>query len=180
MTKKKNVIISEGNKPFWQLVVSAVHYTAIVSLLIFFFIGFELTTETKKLKGSFNFLEAIIYLLPTALYFSVVKNFLFDFGERKYKIQYCVGAIKVGSWKNLPEIEYVSVFKQPKTDGDFTFEVNLWYFKNRHFNIYESDDSAPAFELGQAAAKVLNVKLLNATVPNSYKWVKLNKINTSK
>ncbi|WP_273568338.1 hypothetical protein [Maribacter halichondriae] len=137
---------------------------------IFFFANFEFTSETKKLKGSLSLLEAALVLLPSALAFSVVKDVFFDLTQNKYKEQYCVGPIKWGKWKNLPKIDYVSVFKQPKEDGEYIFETNLWYQKNRHFKIYENSDLASVFEMGVSVAKLLHVDLLDATEPNNYKW----------
>lgn len=109
----KNIIISEGNRPLWQLIIAAIHYTAIISLLFFFFTDFEFSLETKKLKRSIHLFEFALFLLPSALAFSVVRNVLFDLENLKYKIEYCVGPVRYGKWKILPEIEYVSVFKQP-------------------------------------------------------------------
>lgn len=172
--KSRNVIISEGNRPFWQLVIAAIHYTAIFFLLFFFFTKFEFTTNTKKLKGSFGLLELALFLIPSALAFSLVRNFLFDLEQKRYKIEYCIGPIRFGKWQQLPEIEYVSVFKQPKADGDYIFEVNLWYSRNQHFNIYENTSLESAFLMGKNVAKVLEVKLLDATVANNFKWTKLD------
>ncbi|WP_299800421.1 hypothetical protein [uncultured Maribacter sp.] len=165
---KNNIIISEGNRPLWQLVIAAIHYTAIVTLLIFYFTDFDFT-----LKTSIHTFELIILILPSAIAFSVVKNVLFDLNNRKYKQQYCVGPIKYGKWKNLPEIEYVSVFKQPLVNGDFVFETNLWHSTNQHFNIFESEIKDPVFLLGKNIAKVLKVDLLDATIPNNYKWIEI-------
>ncbi|MEO1012508.1 MAG: hypothetical protein AAFX53_14475 [Bacteroidota bacterium] len=171
--EQRNIIISEGNRPLWQLIIASAHYTAIISLLFFFFISFEFTTEVKRLKGSFSFLELALYLLPSALYFSLVKDVLFDLVNRKYKEQYRVGPLKFGQWRRLPKIDYVSVFKQPKADGGFVYETNLWYNRNKHFNIYESDSPDAVFLMGESVAKALHVKLLDATEPNDYKWVEV-------
>jgi len=171
--QNRNVIISEGNRPLWQLIIAAIHYTAILALLFFFFAKFEFTTETKKLRGTLGLLELAILLLTSALAFSMVKNFLFDLNERKYKIEYCIGPFHFGKWQKLPEIQYVSVFRQPKQDGNYIYEANLWYQRNKHFNVYESDIKAPAFKMGENIAKILNVKLLDATEPNNFRWINL-------
>lgn len=176
VVERKNVIISEGNRPLWQRVIAAIHYTAILYLLFKFFIGFDLTSDNKKLKGSLSLLEIAIFLFPSALAFSVVKDILFDLEQRKYKIQYCVGPIRVGKWQALPDIEYVSVFKQPKADGGYAYEANLWYAGNRHFNVCESDLLEPAYKMGENVAKVLQVNLLDATEANNNKWVKFEDI----
>ena len=51
-----------------------------------FFIGFEFTLETKKLKGSLGLLEIAMALLVPALSFSVVKDVLFQLDTKNYKI----------------------------------------------------------------------------------------------
>lgn len=170
--ERKNVIISEGNRPLWQLVIAALHYTVIVILLFFFFAKFEITTDTKKLRGSLSLLELALFLLPSALAFSVVSSSLFDLNNKQYKVAYGVGPISWGKWRTLPEIEYVSVFRQPKKDGSFIFETNLWYADNRHFNVYQNDDKEKVMLMGKSVAKLLKVNLWDATVPQKGHWIK--------
>jgi len=170
----KNTIISEGNRPWWQRVIAAVFYTAIIYILFIFFATLKFSGKTDDLKSSLSILELLIFLVPGALSFSVVRNFLFDLEQKKFKIEYCVGPIRVGKWEDLPKIEYVSVFKQPLKEGEFIFEANLWYQRNKHFNVYSSDNKDAAFEMGMEISKILEVKLLDATVPNQSTWVNLD------
>lgn len=170
----QNIIITSGNRPLWQLVIAAIHYTAIITLLLFYFKAFEFSFDIKVLKNGVHIIEIIAFILPSALAFSVVKDVLFDLNDKKYKVQYCVGPIKYGNWRKLPAIEYVSVFKQPLANGDFIFETNLWHNTNKHFKIFDSDSKYDVFLMGIKVAKSLNVKLLDATVPNSYTWVDLD------
>ncbi|SNR56914.1 hypothetical protein SAMN04488009_2494 [Maribacter sedimenticola] len=163
--RKKNVIISEGNRPLWHLIIAAIHYTAIVSLLLFYIVDFK----PSLIKG-IHTLKIILFILPGALTFSIVKDVLFDLQNKRYKLQYGVGPIRYGIWKELPEIEYVSVFKQPLVDGNFIYEANLWYAKNRHFNVYESESKQQAYLFGENIAKILEIDLLDATEPNNYTW----------
>ena len=65
----------------------------------------------------------------------------------------------------------MSVFRQLKANDDILFEVNLWYERNIHFNVYEHLEQAPAIEMGKAVSTALNVRLLDATVPNKHKWL---------
>ena len=164
-------IIREGNRPWWQRLIAALLYTVTFVLLLLFFTNFQFTLDTKMLKGSFGLLEISIFTFFNALAFSVVRDFVFDIENRRFKILYCVGPIELGSWRKLPEIEYVSVFKQLLADGNYVYETNLWYQGNRHMEIYENLDKAMAFEMGREIAKILNVSLLDATVPNNYVWV---------
>lgn len=169
----KNIIISEGNRPLWQLIIAAAHYSAIVVLLFFFFTKFEFTTNTKILRDSFSLLEAAIFLIPSALAFSVVRSSLFDMENKQFKIAYVVGPFRWGKWRPLPKIEYVSVFRQSKADGSFVYEANLWYKGNRHFNIYENQHQETVMLMGKNVAQLLKVDLWDATVPQKGHWVKL-------
>lgn len=141
------------------------------------FTDFEFTTDNVKVKGSVVYIKLAIIALTAGLGFSVVQDTIFNLKERKYKIQYSVGPIKVGKWKKLPKIDYVSVFKQPKVDDDFIYETNLWYNRNKHFHIYESFDFESVYEMGESVARVLKVDLLDATIPNDHKWVNLTAIS---
>jgi len=55
--------------------------------------------------------------------------------------------------------------------GKKIFEVNLWYDKNKHWELYEKHDFAEAFAIGFEISELLNIDLLDATKPNNYKWV---------
>ena len=167
-------IIREGNRPWWQRIIAALLYTITLVLLFLFFTNFQFTLDTKILKGSLGLLEISIFTFLNALAFSVVRDFVFDLENGRFKILYCVGPIEVGSWRKLPEIEYVSVFKQLLADGNYVYETNLWYQRNRHMEIYENLDKEIAFEMGREMAKVLNVGHLDATLPNNYVWVDLD------
>lgn len=168
---KSKILISEGNRPLWQLILAAALYTAVVISLFIFVRNFEFTADAKRLRTAFDPLKIALLLLPTALAFSIVKDVLFDLDEKKYKEQYCLGRIKFGRWHDLPKIEYVSVFRQLKRNGDIVFEVNLWYERNKHFTIYEHKELEPVFSMGTSVSNSLNVRLLDATVPNNHKWL---------
>lgn len=158
--KDKNVIISEGYRPFWQIILAALCYTLAVLLLAMFFFGYEPFSENTS-KGTRNF--GLLYIgmlcISQGILFSVVKHIHFDLGQKKIKEEYQVGPIKVGKWMNLPEIQYVSIFRQPKADGNFVYEVNLWYQRNRHFNIYQNTHADTVELMGRSVAQTLNVDL---------------------
>lgn len=174
MEDNRNFIITEGSRPLWQRFVAAFLFTIAILFLISFITVFEFTTEAKKIEGSFSLLEIALFLGSIGIGFSVVQDVLFDLENKRYKIQYCIGPIKIGKWKKLPIIEYVSVFRQPKEDGEFIYEANLWYNRNQHLNVYENEDREPAFSMGVNVAKILNVRLLDATVANDSKWVEID------
>lgn len=175
--EKGKVIISEGNRPFWHSVVASVFYTLAILLVSMFFFGFEIFPKNGiSSQWNFNMLIAATACMAQGILFSSVKFVFFDLSVKRYKEEYRVGPFKTGRWKQLPEIEYVSVFRQPKKDGNFIFETNLWYKKNKHFNIYESAVLEPAVVMGKSVALLLKVNLLDATRPNNHTWINVEDV----
>lgn len=170
--EKKSVIISEGARPFWQLIVGALFFTLAGLFLIMFFTGYELLPKQGN-PERWDFKTLILFYACTlqGVLFAGVKNVLLDLKNMKYKMQLQVGPIKTGYWKKLPTIDYVSVFKQPRKDKSEIFKTNLWYSKNKHLTIYTSFNQEAAFKMGEAIARALKVELLDATISNNYKWV---------
>lgn len=170
----KNVIISEGNRPFWQIILATLCYTLAAILLAMFFFGYQpLSEQSVNASGDFNFLYIGVMCVSQGILFSAVKNIHFDVGNSKMKEEYQVGPIKIGTWRNLPEIKYVAVFRQPKADGSFIFETNLWYKTNKHFNIYQNTHRETVMLMGKNVAQILKVGLWDATVPQKEHWIVL-------
>lgn len=97
-------------------------------------------------------------------------DYHFDFENKKYKIEKHVGPIKFGRWKPFKKIEYLSVFN----NGKGFYEINLWYNKNKRFNIINFEELDITLETGKTIAKKLNIDLLDAaTDPRDSKWVTL-------
>ena len=171
---KSKIIISEGVRPLWQTLVAAAFYTLTFILLAMFFFSYEIFPE-EGMDNRWNFGVFYIAIACAAqgILFSSVKSIFFDLENQKYKEEYRVGPLCVGNWKPLPAIEYVSVFRQLKANASYTYEVNLWMKGNRSFTIYETGEMATTFAMGESTAKALKVDLLDATVPNDFKWVDL-------
>ncbi len=49
----------------------------------------------------------------------------------------------------------------------------IYGIKEIIISMYENIDLGPAFSMGVNVAKVLNVKLLGATIANEHKWLKM-------
>ena len=168
----KNIIISEGIRPLWQTLIAAAFFTLAVIMLGMFFFGYEIfPVDGVSYKGNFGVFYIATACTAQGILFSSVKSVLFDLNNSKYKEEYGVGPLRYGRWKKLPKIEYVSVFRQLKENKSYTYEVNMWMKGNKNFTIYESGDLATTFAMGENTAKTLDVDLLDATVPNDYKWV---------
>ncbi|WP_147309574.1 hypothetical protein [Marixanthomonas ophiurae] len=102
--------------------------------------------------------------------FSLVRDYHFDFENKKYKVEKCVGPLKFGKWKAFKKLEYISIFK----NGKGFYEVNLWYNRNKHFNITTLDTFQDCFEIGKSIAEKLKINFLDAaTDPRNSLWIKL-------
>lgn len=169
----KNIIITEGGRPLWQTLLAAACYTLALLLLATFFFGYELFPKTGiDNRWNVKLCYSAIICAAQGVVFSSVKSIYFNLKDNTFKKEYSVGPIKVGSWKKLPNVAYVSVFRQLKKDGSHTYEVNLWLTGNKSFTVYESSHMESTFAMGKNTASSLKVNLLDARVPNNYKWIK--------
>lgn len=117
----------------------------------------------------YSFLAFLAFIM--GLKFSAKNTMFFDLKNRKFKDQIQVGPFKVGKWKDLPKLDYISIFG---VYSKHDFEINLWYNKNKYANISTADDKESAFELGFRIANQLNIKLLDATEKNNFKYLDMN------
>ncbi|KXN98162.1 hypothetical protein LS48_12940 [Aequorivita aquimaris] len=165
--EQKEILISQGNRPFWQIILAALFFTGMLICLYFFFNTFNIFESTKKVRNSLNFLTVAIFLFGGGISFSIVRDYHFNFKEKKYKILFCVGPVKIGSWKSFKNLEYISVYRNKKN----FFEINLWYDRNRHFNLAIQNKADIALIIGKELAKKLKIELYDATDPHNPKWV---------
>ena len=130
--KNNMVIISTKDKPIWQIVLAALFFTVAIYLVGLFFYSFTFEINEERLNRTLKILPSILIFTLGGISFSQKHTMLFDLENKRFKGQFSVGPFKVGKWQDLPSLDYVSVFKNTK---DF-FEINLWYAKNKHFNVY--------------------------------------------
>lgn len=164
---RDEILISQGDRPWWQRLIAAVFFTVTVVFLFYFFILFDFRNQ-EMLEGSFGALNIAIITFSMGIGFSVYREYHFNFQERKYKVLACVGVVKLGEWKQFEKLDYISVFKNNSKD---LFEINLWYNENKHFNISIYFERDTAIFLGKQLARKLNIDLLDATDPYNSKWV---------
>ncbi|WP_430906002.1 hypothetical protein [Maribacter sp. 2-571] len=164
---KKNIIISEGNRSLWQLLIAATCYTMAILFFYQFFSKVDLFAPSKKVKSAVSVLEVALFLLVGGIGFSMVRDIHFDFKKGCYKEVFGVGPFKFGKWKAFKALKYVAVFKNNKGE----FEVNLWYDHNKHFNIMLFANGDEAMKDAKTFAKQLGIKLYDARVANKGKWI---------
>ena len=130
-----------------------------------------------SLFSVYLFFEGTLFgliLLGAALKLSLREGFELNLEEKKYRNVYSIFAINFGFWKNLPKAEYVSVFKTTKNsrarvitaEANLGFEVyklNLFYDRNRHIEVYISDEMEDAFGVAKHIALALELDILDAT-----------------
>ncbi|MXN92778.1 hypothetical protein GR160_16235 [Flavobacterium sp. Sd200] len=170
-----DIIISEKERPVWQRIVAVVAYVLMcffLGLMVYGVYHYPGRQGFKAFVSCFNF---AFFMFVIGIRFSVVTAVCFDLVERCYKKQFRVGSIKVGRWKQLPDIEYVSVFRQPiivpgKYDAHI-YNVNIWYGQNRHFTIYNNAENKKAYNMALYIATRLKIELLDVTDPQNKIWL---------
>ena len=183
-TNQENIIISEGRRPVWQTALAALFYTVALGLfLLILFLMFK-SFGVKTATGCVEIFSIALTAFIFGLRFSMINNIYFDFEKRLYNIEYAVGPVRIGKWEHLPNIEYICVFRQgwsKDSDGDgmtdasgYSYDVNVWHDRSKHFTIYSSDEREPSYELAKHLAIKLDVDFLDATIPNEKKWVELD------
>ncbi|TRW22855.1 hypothetical protein FMM05_16510 [Flavobacterium zepuense] len=176
MVKTTNdIIISERERPVWQSVLATVSYVLMVIFIGLMIYGVYELPGRQGFKAFVSCFNCAVFMLVFGLRFSVVTSICFDMATRRYKKEYRVGRVKFGRWKQLPEIEYVSVFKQaivlPGEDNAHMYTVNVWYGHNQHFTIYTKADGKPAYDMALFIATRLKVDMLDATDPQNKIWI---------
>ena len=156
-----DVFIFKRQLPIWKLVLG---FLALVVGIISLFSDFR----------GFAVIGIGIYML-------LIEGSEFNFKDRKYRKTKSILGITIGKWQELPEIEYVSVFKtnetttirQTSAEANVTNEViklNLFYNTNKRIEAYHTYDINDAFKKAKQIAVVLNVDILDATERES-KWI---------
>ncbi|WP_431156888.1 hypothetical protein [Winogradskyella poriferorum] len=165
----EEIIVSESNRPFWQIIVASLFFTLATVVLLLTLYSIIFTNEKISVSlGNFN---TIIIFISIGIGFCVQKRIYVDLANSKFRPSYEIGPIKIGKWQQIINYEYISIFTQPLKDGGSIFEVNLWYDRNKHFKLYEGNDYLQNFMIGFEISEKLNIDLLDATVPNDYKWI---------
>ncbi|WP_026452081.1 hypothetical protein [Aequorivita capsosiphonis] len=137
-----------------------------------------------SLLSVYLFFEGTLFgliLLGAALKLSLREGFELDLEKKRYRNVYSIFEVNFGLWKNLPEIEYLSVFKTIKNSrarviaaeanlGFEVFKINLFYNRNQHIEAYVSDDVDDAFKVANHIAIFMELDILNATTPEK-EWI---------
>ena len=163
------VIISESKRPYWQIPLASLFLTAGIGFLLYSL--YKIHWNGPDLSPLRHNMESVLYLISIGICLCYQKSVYIDIEKSKFRSTFEIGPIKLGQWKTVSNYEYVSLFHQPLDDGNRIFEVNLWYNKNKHWELYEKYDYKDAFKVAFELSELLNIGLLDATVSNDYKWI---------
>ncbi len=150
----------------------------------------RLLPTTKLIYGAGLFIIGLISISQNyysitfcviGVYFFKTEGIEIDLKTKKYRETINLFNFSVGSWKDFPEIDYVSVFKTSQTTRIWVstastnvtnteVKVNLFYDTNQKIEAYNTQDIEYAFEIAKQIATVLNVDILDATERES-KWL---------
>ena len=104
-----------------------------------------------------------------------------DLKIKKYRTFIELFGLRFGTWKNLPEIEYISVFSTTESakvrvlSAEATVKndiivLNLFYNGNHRIKAYATTDKEDAFKVAKQIAGILKIDILDATEGES-KWI---------
>jgi hypothetical protein len=123
-------------------------------------------------------------MIPVGMAFSfLIINKKFDLENKKHMEYYGFLGMKFGKWKDIPRIEYVTVFIERSVQGknvvsissyhvEKNFRIDLIISKTESISAGHEKDRAAALKKGKEIAKALDTKMLDYTEKDS-KWVEL-------
>ncbi len=167
--KTPYIIVSDKNRSLGQTIIAALLFTTAFVFLFYVLITTEWSIKDTRPLG--HHLKTFTGILIVAIGFVFQKSVYIDLERSRFRNTFEIGPIKLGQWKTIKNYEYVSVFHQPLENKNKIFEVNLWYDTNKHWELYEENDASEAFSIAFEISEQLNIDLLDATVPNDYRWI---------
>jgi hypothetical protein len=173
LTKQYELIVSEGKRPFWMLLMAAICFTLVIynlyNLAIAFFEpGFNEGQATILIPDT---IQSVTTMMLSGIAFSITKTVLIDTDKDLLISRFCVGPFSKDVKSKVPQLEYVSVFLDPKE----RFQVNLWYIGNKHYKMYFFDEKESAMKFAELTALKLSIDLLDATEKGNSKWIDISK-----
>jgi len=115
-----------------------------------------------------------LVLLGISLRFLMEEGVELDLSEKRYRQLTSWYGIKFGKWQTLPKIEYVSIFETKKRSrvragggnaahfSEVIFKLNLFYKKNKHISLLDSEDRDEILKIGDNISKILNIRFHKA------------------
>ncbi|GGI56485.1 hypothetical protein [Winogradskyella haliclonae] len=172
------LIITGSKKSLWQTIVAAFIYTLAILLIFLSINNGKMDLEHINRIADDSYL--IVIIISIAVGFSSIKRIYVDIENSRFRPTFEVLFMKFGKWKTINNYEYISVFRQPLKNGDYIFDVNLWFDRNKHIKLYDEHNYVDAFKVGFLLSEELEIDILDSTTPNNYKWVDKEKYRFTK
>lgn len=139
----------------------------------FRYVGFALVIAGGIMLISMN-LFGIGFIIIGPAFFLLKTGIRINFDDRTFQEYRSVTGLYFGQWKQLPEIEYVTVYKETVSQGMNVQSVsgeniNTWYNTDLIFpepnrlQVISFPEKAAAMEAGQVLAEKLHTRLLDYT-----------------
>lgn len=136
----------------------------------------------------FGFLCLLQNLFVAFLCFGIGINLIstdgsqIDLENKTYRNIKAIFGFKFGTWKPIPQFEYVSIFKTKesteitargatiRTIKNDVILLNLFYQGNKHITFYKTEDKEDALKVANHFKLALDVAILDATTTEK-KWL---------
>ncbi len=115
-----------------------------------------------------------LLFIAAGLRLSMRQGIEIDLEKKRYRHLSSIFAIDFGSWQDIPNIEYISVFRtkqknrlrffvaQALTEKE-VFKLNLFHSTNKHIEAYVTETIEDAFEVANHMAMALDTEVYDAT-----------------
>ncbi|MGC4041235.1 MAG: hypothetical protein QM710_10730 [Flavobacterium sp.] len=167
--EKKEIFLSDRNRPIWQTIIGALFYTCgLYCIFYFFYIYYYLGITEASLVASIHLLILLIFAAVGGMCFTITKTISINLETEVLKSRYGFGLFFINHYSKIPVLEYVSVYKNYQQNY---FEVKLWHKGNKHYTIAYFATDKEAFDFGLLFSNKLNLDLLDATEKGQYEWI---------
>lgn len=162
------LVVAQGKLPWWRIIVASLFFMAMIYFIyLLYMVCSNVNLDKVRPKGIAGIVQMIGLFFAGGVSFSMTKAILIDIDKDLLISEYMVGPFCKRVRSTIPKLEYVSVFKLDESK----FQVNLWYVKNKHYNMYVFTEKESALKFGAQAAQKLNIDLLDATEWGNSKWI---------
>ncbi|RMA65773.1 hypothetical protein [Ulvibacter antarcticus] len=161
-----SLIISEGERPFWQTFIAASFFTA-ASFCMYLLVLEGFKNQQASVANIQGLVQLLIYAIGFGILFSVVKDYSFDFKNSLFKVSYRIGFISYGRWKVMKKLNHVSV--HTKRLGEF--QLSMWYNTRNRLKLGIYGELSDAISAGKDLAKTLKTDLYLINHPEGKKLI---------
>ncbi len=156
------VVIAQGRKSIFSRILGAAFFTAMIyciGKMIYAYLNFPYI--------NIMYLYGAAFFLVFGFFLTATSNFVFDFKRHRFREEMQISIFKFGWWEPLPNLEYISVFKQ----SEGVYVLKIYISKNDAYTVGVFKDAESGLIAGKAVAKKLEIDLWDASDPHNGKWL---------